>query len=146
MITLQSFQGEWTLSRTIQDTGTAGTGRFDGTARFSADAHGLLYREEGQLVLPGQGAFTAVRHYLWRQDGPLITVNFDDGRPFHQFDPAAPTPNATHLCINDTYRVAYDFGDWPRWTARWNITGPRKDYAMVSCYAPFAGAETFSKT
>jgi hypothetical protein len=28
--------------------------------------------------------------------------------------------------------VRYDFRDWPRWQAEWRVTGPRKDYGIVT--------------
>jgi hypothetical protein len=67
-------------------------------------------------------------------------VLFADGRFFHRFDAEDPAPAAAHDCPPDLYRVRYDFRPWPRWQAEWRVTGPRKDYAMVSRYRPAAGA------
>jgi len=142
MIGLADFKGEWALSRRIYDARAGQEGSFEGRAWFRADAEGLLYSEQGQLVLPGQRAFKAQRHYLWRAAAGQIAVLFHDGRPFHTFNPAVRAPGASHICVNDTYHVAYDFNDWPRWSARWQVAGPTKGYVMVSCYAPCAGAET----
>ena len=75
----------------------------------------------------------ARRVYLWRDAEPgAVAVTFDDGRPFHQFDLTGG--EARHACPPDTYRVRYDFSEWPVWTARWRVTGPRKDYLMTSRY------------
>jgi hypothetical protein len=97
----------------------------------------LRYRETGELRLGDGPSFVAERAYLWRQDGRRIAVDFPDGRPFHDFDPAKPA--AHHLCIADDYAVRYDFGMWPAWQAAWTVTGPRKDCTMVSRYSRAAG-------
>ena len=81
----------------------------------------------------------ATRRYLWRDGGAgTIDVLFEDGRFFHRFDAEDPAPGASHDCAPDSYRVRYDFRAWPRWQAEWRVTGPRKDYAMVSRYRPLA--------
>ena len=74
----------------------------------------------------------AERRYLWHTEGAEIVVRFADERPFHRFSPAAPA--ASHWCAPDTYRVRYDFAHWPLWQAQWDVTGPRKDYLMISRY------------
>ena len=81
----------------------------------------------------------ATRRYLWRAGGAgAIDVLFEDGRFFHSFDPDAPTPAAPHDCPPDTYRVRYDFTGWPEWQAEWRVTGPDKDYTMLSRFRPAA--------
>ena len=59
-------------------------------------------------------------------------VDYADGRPFHEFDPARP--RAAHWCDPDDYRVRYDFTRWPLWRAEWEVRGPRKDYLMMTDY------------
>ena len=103
-------------------------------ARFTRDADGLVYSESGTLHLPGQPEMHAERRYLWRGAGSLIEVLFDDGRPFHVFDPAEPRPGADHWCDPDSYSVRYDFTSWPDWSAEWQVIGPRKGYSMYSAY------------
>ncbi len=137
MITLASFQGRWTLTRHIDDRRAGVPATLHGMAEFVPDGTGLTLTETGRLR-PGEGpSFEARRSYLWREG---ITVLFDDGRPFHTFDPSAP--EAVHDCPPDTYRVLYDFTAWPLWTATWHVTGPRKDYTMVSTYAPTSSVMT----
>ena len=46
--------------------------------------------------------------------------------------PTETDPGDVHACDPDTYRVRYDFRRWPRWQAEWRVTGPRKDYGMLS--------------
>ncbi len=118
----------------IDDRLTGQTGRFTGTATLTADGPGLTYDETGTLTLGPNPPLQATRRYLWRTDEPRIAVLFADGRPFHSFAPAAPTPAADHWCDPDSYRVAYDFTRWPDWTATWDVTGPRKDYRMTTRY------------
>jgi hypothetical protein len=74
----------------------------------------------------------AERVYLWRASGAGIEVLFDDGRPFHRIDDSA---EAAHWCDPDQYDVTYEFGRWPKWSSRWRVLGPRKDYVMVSNYS-----------
>lgn len=135
MPVLQDFQGSWRLERQITDA-LGPDAVLTGTARFSPDDAGLMLHEAGRLELTGQGGFQAERRYLWRQDGAGIAVFFADGRDFHRFDPTLPAPVADHWCDPDTYKVRYDFRDWPLWRAEWRVTGPRKDYVMRSLYTP----------
>jgi hypothetical protein len=129
---LSQFVGDWVLGRTIDDGFGLQSGRFDGIARFVPSAAGLVYHEEGELHLLGGPTLRAERTYHWRSVGPRIFVDYSDGRSFHDFEPG--DPNATHQCGADHYAVRYDFGDWPRWTSLWCVTGPRKDYRMMTTY------------
>lgn len=131
---LEAFEGDWRVSRVIRHA-RGPDARFEGTARFVPDGAGLIYREEGELVIAGQVPMRAERRYLWRAapDG-AIDVRFDDGRAFHRIAPGESAPEDRHYCGPDTYDVAYDFSAWPDWTSRWQVRGPRKDYEMVSVY------------
>lgn len=132
-LSLGDFEGRWHLSRVIEDAKGGGQGRFEGEAVFSPDKDGLRYTETGTLRLEGQPGFSASRVYLWRPDPAGVAVLFEDGRPFHRFDLDAQ-PEAIHWCDPDDYAVQYDFHDWPSWSARWAVKGPRKDYVMTSRY------------
>lgn len=141
MPALADFAGRWRLERRILDRLAGVEGRFEGEATLTpapalpgAPAT-LLYAERGLLTLGTAPPMTAERRYLWAQ-GPdgRIAVRFDDGRPFHGFDPGAGTVEAAHRCDPDDYRVAYDFAAWPDWQSTWNVTGPRKNYRMESRY------------
>ncbi|PCD77682.1 DUF6314 family protein [Pseudothioclava arenosa] len=128
---LADFKGDWRISRVIVPRG-APEARLEGRARFRPEGAGLLYHEEGELILPGQPPIRAERSYLWREGGAGIVVDYADGRPFHEFDPARP--RAAHWCDPDDYRVRYDFTRWPLWRAEWEVSGPRKDYVMITDY------------
>jgi hypothetical protein len=132
---LGAFEGRWRIERTIEDVAAGRTGRFAGAARFEPVAGGLAYAEAGTLTLEGAAPMAASRRYLWRDAGSgTIEVFFEDGRFFHRIDAEEPLTGAVHDCAPDAYRVRYDFRGWPRWQAEWRVTGPRKNYAMVSRY------------
>ena len=141
MLTLHHFIGSWRVERTIEDR-RGPPGRFAGLARLSPEGEGLRYREEGTLTLGDGRPMAAHRDYLWREAGDGIDVLFADGRPFHRFRPEGRALGSDHPCGRDLYRVTYDFAAWPRWTADWTVTGPAKDYRMLTAYAP---AETLAR-
>jgi hypothetical protein len=131
----EDFAGRWRLERAIEDRLSAEAGRFDGIAVLRAAGPGLLdYAEEGELRLGGAPALAARRAYRWHFGAEGVEVRFPDGRPFHRFRPAGLAPGTDHLCGADLYRVTYDFGRWPDWSARWEVTGPRKDHVLLSAY------------
>ncbi|MGC9417532.1 MAG: DUF6314 family protein [Rhodovulum sp.] len=132
---LEHFRGHWGLSRVIEDARTGGTARLEGRAVFAPEGEGLRYTEEGVLRIEGHAPLTATRAYLWRPATGGIELFFEDGRFFHAIGPGVH-PQALHDCPPDRYEVAYDFAAWPRWSSRWRVTGPRKDYVMTSRYAP----------
>lgn len=135
MKTPADFAGQWRIGRVITDRLTGRTSRFDGQAGLTAAGDGALaYAETGQLQLAGAAPMTATRRYLWQFAGAQVDVRFADGRPFHSFAPGMTGPGTDHPCGEDLYRVAYDFSAWPRWSARWDVRGPRKDYALHSQY------------
>lgn len=132
---LQAFAGEWRIERTIEDALLVRSGVFTGRAVFTSMSDGLAYHEEGELQLGDSLRCTASRRYIWREaGGNAIELRFSDGRFFHRFTSGEPAPSAAHDCPPDSYRVRYDFRAWPVWTAAWRVTGPRKDYAMVSAF------------
>jgi hypothetical protein len=141
---LQAFAGRWTLGRTIEDVRAGRAGTLAGTATFTPAPDGLAYAETGTLTLGDAPPMTATRSYLWRDAGAnAIEVLFADGRFFHRFYADEDRPAAVHDCGADQYRVRYDFRRWPRWRAEWRVTGPAKDYGIVSDYRPAGlGPET----
>lgn len=127
---LGAFLGDWRVTRHIWQ-GDGSEGRFEGTATWRAEDTGAIYRESGQFWLDGQGPYLAERTYRWGTD---LTVYFEDGRLFHQ----VPTEGGAvaHWCPPDQYDGVYDFSDWPRWTLRWRVSGPRKAYESLTLYTP----------
>ncbi len=111
--------------------------QFSGKALFVQNTSGGLdYTEDGVLILPQGQSMRATRAYRWRED---LSVFFDDGRPFHQVPASGGT--AVHLCAPDTYRVTYDFRNWPSWRSIWEVTGPKKDYCMTTTYMRPTGSD-----
>ncbi len=133
---LADFAGLWTVTREIEDRRAGRPGSFTGLARLTPAGDGLAYAEEGRLRLGTGPAVAASRRHLWRRADAAIEVLFEDGRPFHRFDPTEGAPSAVHDCPPDAYRVRYDFTSWPLWRTEWRVAGPRKDYVMVSAYRP----------
>ncbi|NDR59466.1 trigger factor [Pseudoruegeria sp. M32A2M] len=132
---LGGFLGLWRMERVIDDRRAGEILRLSGRAELSKAGDGrLCYCETGQLDLAGGQKLQAVRRYFWRAEGGTIRVDFEDGRYFHSFDPAAADPDAAHWCDPDQYDVRYDFARWPRWKSVWQVLGPRKDYTMTTWY------------
>ncbi|MGI3184866.1 DUF6314 family protein [Nioella aestuarii] len=129
---LSEFEGVWQLSRQIEDARAGLSGHLQGEARFEQGQGGLILTERGQLTYGLGAPLQAERRYLWREEAGGIAVFFEDGRPFHWF--SAEETEASHDCPPDLYHVSYDFNHWPQWRARWQVSGPRKDYMMESCY------------
>lgn len=135
---LEDFAGAWTITRTIEDRKTKQDGRLTGTARIEPGGleNGYIYREEGTLSLEGAGDMEAVRVYIWGPHKRGITVHFQDGRDFHVIELDRLMPNAQHHCAPDMYHVSYNFSLWPHWSSQWRVQGPKKDYKMITHYAP----------
>ncbi|MEO0937043.1 MAG: DUF6314 family protein [Pseudomonadota bacterium] len=125
---LADFTGPWQLARTIAHADGL-TAALTGTATFTPEGRGLAYAETGALSIAGAPPFEATQRYTWDE---RLGVHFADGRFFHTV-PAQGGP-ASHWCDPDQYDGVYDFSDWPRWTLRWQVRGPRKDYTSDTTY------------
>jgi hypothetical protein len=137
MLARDDFAGNWQLERELIDRLGAMNGVLAGTATLTrAGDAGLTYNEVGELTLASGASLRAERRYLWDFTKGEIAVFFADGAPFHTFTPQGLGLGTAHLCGADLYNVTYDFRDWPRWQAHWEVRGPKKDYASVSRYAP----------
>ncbi len=127
---LADFEGDWRLERVIEDLKADQTLHFTGGASFIRDLDGLAYAESGRLVLPDGSRMEASRSYRWQEEGEgRVAVHFEDGSYFHSFE-LATRPSAEHWCDPDSYAASYDFSAWPRWSCRWSVNGPRKEYVM----------------
>lgn len=123
---LTPFQGHWTLTRVVREAGQVS--HFEGTAVLDADG---LFREEGQWTQGPYAGLGGMRRYLWR---PGIEVLFDDGRPFHRFDPQLTDQTVSHWCDPDRYDGRYLIDLPGRFSVAWRVTGPRKDYLSETLY------------
>ncbi|WP_424941935.1 DUF6314 family protein [Aliiroseovarius crassostreae] len=135
---LADFEGRWLITRRIEDAKAGSSGAFDGVATFIPDVEGFVYDEVGELRLPtgpnGSTTMQATRRYLWRPDPDGVRVLFDDGRDFHRIGLAGDTATGFHHCPPDDYEVSYAFTRWPNWRSTWRVSGPRKDYMMITDY------------
>ncbi len=131
---LARLVGWWRVEREIDDRMAGELGRFVGEAVFTRTADGMRYHESGELILPGRTPLRAERRSVWIDGGAFVEVRFADGRPFHRFDPRKSGAEAVHHCAPDLYRVRYILDDTETWEAIWDVTGPRKDYAMRTRY------------
>lgn len=136
-VDLSAWFGAFHVARRIEDRRAGQSASFEGRAEITASATGAIYREAGQLRMAQGGTFHAERVYLWQVDGPRIAVMFEDGRPFHDFDPVTGGAATEHLCGDDWYRGGYVVSRWPDWQVTWDVTGPRKDYRSVTRYSPW---------
>lgn len=133
---LSAWLGFYDVNRTIDDRRAGQTARFKGRAEITPNGAGAVYREAGQLRTAQGAVFYAERTYIWAVQGARIAVFFEDGRPFHDFDPVAGGAATEHLCGQDWYRGGYDVSRWPQWRVTWDVSGPRKDYRLVTDYSP----------
>lgn len=129
---LRDFHGVWTLDREIVHA----DGRralVAGVSDWQPEGPGLAQQEQGEMRMQGHRPLSVTRRYLWRR-GPL--VRFADGRFFHHVPPLGGA--TAHWCDPDQYDGQYDFTGWPAFSVTWRVRGPRKDYRMVTRYAPVA--------
>lgn len=131
---ISGFAGTWTLNRTIRDARAGQIVEAEGQAHLVPNSDGLVYDEQVTLHLPGQPAMKGTRRYLWRDTGDMIAIHFDDGRFFHNLKLNLAQAADHHDCPPDSYDALYDFTDWPRWSVRWTVSGPRKSYEMDTEY------------
>lgn len=132
---LSALEGRWRLTRDIVHS-DGSENRFSGEAHFYRSAQRLIQDEAGTLFV-GTQQIRATRRYIWTESDGRLDVFFDDMRPFHTVVLGVARHQTVHLCDPDRYEVHYDFTDWPQWHARWHVEGPRKDYVMTTCYAPY---------
>lgn len=124
--------GTWTLSRVIEDRLAGVRHAVDGQLVLTAvSPTRLRWAETGRWHQ--ETGDVDVRRDLWLEhvDGAGWWMRFDDGRDFH---PWTPGEQVVHPCAPDTYRGLVT-GSPQRWTVRWEVTGPRKDYTMETALA-----------
>ena len=127
--------GRWVLTRTIADRRADRTLRVDGTLTIARIADDELRWDERGVLRTGTVASEVSRTYLLiREDGGGWQMRFEDGREFH---PWRTDGAVEHGCGRDTYVGTYDLAGLPaRWSVRWDVTGPAKDYRMDTDLTP----------
>lgn len=129
--------GAWSFDRVIRGQGT-----MQGLATFTPlDAERLVYQEQGRLKLLNGAEFEAVREYIFRKGERGFDVFFKEDPPrlFHAIslsasDSGALSGSAGHLCNLDHYQSTYTFCGDGGFVIRHVVSGPRKDYTMVTAY------------
>lgn len=129
--------GSWSFDRVIE-----GQGSMRGTATFTPlDTESLAYREQGRLRLLNGTELEAEREYIFRKGDRGFDVFFKETplRLFHTIalaasDGGALGGSAGHLCNLDHYQSTYTFRHDGSFVVRHVVSGPRKDYTMVTTY------------
>ena len=142
----RALLGDWTFDRVVTDHLASETLTVRGRTSFElVDQDRVRWTEQGTMRRAGGEVEVSRELFVVRRDDAW-TVTFSDGRDFH---PWVPNRRVEHLCGADTYRGLADFGpragagtsasgpaheDPPaeQWTLTWWVSGPRKDYEMVT--------------
>ncbi len=133
------LEGDWTLSRTINDLRQNMPGAMSGHAfiekRTDIDGNAsLTYREEGELRF-GDYQETVYRFYDFSFPAPdKAIVHFTDGRVFHELDLTSGYCEAEHLCGDDMYRGRFRVQSADIWQSNWFISGPAKELILDNLY------------
>lgn len=136
----QFLCGSWSVDRLIIDHARTTIGRLEGKATFRPSGPGLLYEETGTLVLGGhRGQAAQTYRYDFRDGNRRALVRFRDGRPFHDLDLSSGQDREHHRCPPDLYEGVFLALGPAAWRTEWKVTGPRKDYDLVTMYRRRAG-------
>ncbi|MGY0569915.1 DUF6314 family protein [Bradyrhizobium sp. RDM12] len=117
-----------------------------GLATFAPlDAERLAYREQGRLTLQNGIELEAEREYIFRKHDRGFEVFFKEKPPrlFHSIslsasDDGALNGSASHLCSPDHYQSTYTFHPDGGFVVRHVVSGPHKDYTMITAYTRVA--------
>eukprot|EP00658_Telonema_sp_P-2_P025913 TRINITY_DN20449_c0_g1_i1.p1 TRINITY_DN20449_c0_g1~~TRINITY_DN20449_c0_g1_i1.p1 ORF type:complete len:249 (-),score=87.46 TRINITY_DN20449_c0_g1_i1:320-958(-) len=148
---LDFLAGSWRMSRLIHSnqTGTTMASLEDAMAEWvvTEKPYRMLYTEQGQLLAYHGGAepsrLEVKRQYLYGFDEEHeIDVWFhqpgglDHDKFFHRFSlpPDQRRARAEHLCVDDLYKGEIVLDGDDRFTTRWHVRGPAKDYTITSKY------------
>ncbi|MEM6661293.1 MAG: DUF6314 family protein [Pseudomonadota bacterium] len=125
------FQGQWQMVRIIENVREGVIGEVWGQVNFAADGDGLTCSEDGVLRFQGHDYHTG-RISLWRF-GPEdhIEVQYEDGRPFHDF--LTRDPIALAIDGGARYEISYEF-DTETWLSFWQMLGPGANFQMTTRY------------
>jgi hypothetical protein len=119
--------GSWRFARVIDDRAAGEVGHVDGRLELTSYDDRIRWEETGRWHRAD--GTVDVRRGLWlAEEGGSWWVRFEDDRPFH---PWAPGERVVHPCDPDTYRGQVQ-GSLEAWSITWEVSGPRKDYTMVT--------------
>ncbi|WP_247986566.1 DUF6314 family protein [Bradyrhizobium sp. 186] len=129
--------GSWSFNRVIEGQAT-----MQGIAILTPLEEGrLAYREQGNLKLLNGTELQAERDYIFTNSDSGFEVFFKEDPPrlFHEISLSAPSGgelsgSARHLCNLDNYQSTYIFLPNGRFVVRHVVSGPRKNYTMITTY------------
>lgn len=130
------LEGNWQLSRTINDLRLNMPGAMEGQAVIARQENGpgLSYREEGKLRF-GDYRETVFRNYDFIfPELHRAQVLFSDGRRFHELDLRQGISEVEHLCGEDIYRGRFRTETADIWQSSWFISGPSKELTLDNRY------------
>ena len=123
----RTLLGTWAFHRVIDDRRAGDTSQLDGRLVLLEDGDRIRWEENAVWHRPDGGV--DVRRGQWLvEDAGEWQVLFEDGRPFHRWSPGE---QVVHDCTPDVYRGSVT-GTPPRWRVVWEVSGPAKDYTMVT--------------
>ncbi|MCW2841019.1 MAG: hypothetical protein JWR55_2502 [Aeromicrobium sp.] len=121
--------GTWSMDRTIDDRLGTEISSVDGTSELVLEDDGRVRWSERGTLHRGDLDIPVSRVLFVEHRAGGWWVTFDDGRDFH---PWAPGDEVVHPCAADTYVGRIEAKDADRWTVRWDVMGPAKDYTMTT--------------
>jgi len=129
-----ALEGTWQIARTI----TPG-GRFAGQGAFNMVSDDeLAYEESGELTLDSGQVIEAGRRFIYRLEGGVIAVYFDDGESkgqlFHRLEFKRNMATGNHWCKDDYYEAQYSFNLPSDFEITYKVKGPKKDYVSASVF------------
>ena len=122
--------GAWVLTRLVWDFRMAKWSRGTGWANFAEWQPGRFQCREDLFFAGNQ----ARQMTLWDIFPDRIDMHYGDGRPLVTLPTSDRRSTAEHLCGEDLYRARLKQVDGKRVRIGWRVTGPRKDYAMMTEY------------
>ena len=136
---LSHLQGDWELTRTINDLRMNMPGYMSGTTAITRQPDKLkkptlAYREEGQLRF---GDYYETVYRIYDFCFPLAhkaLVLFSDGRIFHELDLSSGFCQVEHFCVEDTYRGSFRVESPNVWFSSWYVSGPSKELILDNRY------------
>ena len=133
------LEGDWELTRTINDLRMDMPGSMSGTTAITRqpdndEKPSLAYREEGLLCF---GDYKETVHRVYEfcfAEAHKALVLFSDGRMFHELDLSSGFCQVEHLCVDDTYRGRFRVESPNVWLSNWYISGPSKELILDNRY------------
>ena len=122
--------GTWTFDRHVHDRHAGrdlvAHGRL--VLVLESDGH-VRWSETGVLRWDDHETPVSRTLLMERRDDGWVVL-FEDGRDFHPWTPGAAV---RHACGEDTYvGLVRNHESGCGWSVTWEVTGPRKDYTMVT--------------